>query len=660
MIKHYDFKWDEFIEYARKLKTNKLNGEKWIDCSSSFDIETTNAEPVAFMYLWGFSFFNKFNVYGRTWSEFLEFLSKLEQVLKENKLNLIIYIHNINFEYAFMYEFIKDKLRSTFAKGEHDLLYFRTPFIWWRCSAKLTRLNLEKSCIMYNTNHKKAVGDLDYSKLRFPTTELTEKELHYFEYDLLCVNDVVEAVKINKNSKSILAMPMTLTGFTRKKAKNNCDNIEYHNAYKSLKINNEIYGLAEDGQKGGACECSIWKKNKIISNVDMYDFNSQHIYIMLCEYFPMSAFRKFQGNENDIKVVKEVLETKCCLFDIYIDEIELKKDKDFGIIGTSHIQNKGEAKIEIQYDFRVIKAKNIRLTLNEIDLEQIFRFYDVGKFQIFNLWVARRMRLPYQIRDVIWELLQNKVEFSKYKGTEKDFMYQNKKQELNSFSGMLQTKTIHPTWDLQNNGQFRQREMSNSDKYNYLAEYHKSFAHFTYYPWGNWIISHSRKMLFDLIDCAKPHSHIYHDTDSCYALGFDILKLNELNKKIESTAEYYGYNIGRLGQADLEHKNIDFKMLGIKQYAIKENGEVKITIAGIPKENGKYLNGDLNNFKLGCCFPGALKTATYVSAKKYTIIDDKGKPFETAGYCKITNEDFILKNYDSKIDLLEGYIYDGL
>ena len=67
------------------------------------------------------------------------------------------------------------------------------------------------------------------------------------------------------NIKYYIYVGNTFVSYTRKKAKTNCDNIEYHNAYKSLKINNEIYGLAEDGQKGGACECSIWKKNKIIS-----------------------------------------------------------------------------------------------------------------------------------------------------------------------------------------------------------------------------------------------------------------------------------------------------------------------------------------------------------------------------------------------------------
>ena len=652
--------WKEFEESLKKKKTNKLKGKKYIDVSSSFDIETTDNGEESFMYIWGFSFWNEYFEIGRTWEEFISFFDKLESLLERLNLNIIIYVHNLNFEYIFVNEILGERIKDYFAKGENDILYFKTKHTWFRCSAKLTRLNLEKSCVMYNTKHQKLVGDLDYHKTRYFSTELTDSEMQYFLHDLICVNEIVENVRIQKGCKSILNLPMTLTGFTRRKAKKNCESIEYHMNFKRLKINNEIFDMTADNQKGGSCECSIFKKNKIIHGVDSFDFVSQHIKIMLCDYFPMSEFKKYQGDENNLEEVYEQLQTRCCLFDMWFEEIELKKEKDFGIIGTSHIQNKNDCEILTQIDFRIIKAKNVHLTLNEIDLQNIFEFYDFNNFKIWNLYTAMRGRLPYQIREVVWKLLNEKIDYSKYKGTKKDFMYQNKKQELNSFSGMIQTKSIHNVWNRKKDGTFFEVEYSNSDKFHLLEDYHNSFAHFIFYPWGNWIISHSRRMCYDLIKCAKPGSHIYHDTDSCYATEFDENKIKELNKRIEQQVESYGYNVGNLGQAMLEHKNIDFKMIGLKQYAIKENGNVKITVCGLPKDNAKHLNNDLNNFKLGFAFPGAIKTAVYKPNKIHTLKDDKGNEFITGGCCRIGEEDFILHNMDSKAELLTGWIYSGI
>lgn len=653
--------WESFENRIKKIRYNKLKGDKWLDASCSFDIETSRVGDVSFMYLWGFSFFNEFFEIGRTWEEFLEFFDKLEQVLEKNRLNLIIYVHNLNFEYSFMNQFLDQRIKKYFAKGECDILYFMTNHTWWRCSAKLTRLNLERSCKMYNTKHQKLVGDLDYDVVRYPSTEIPEdsKEMKYFMHDLICVNEVVEAVKELKDAKSILQMPMTLTGFNRRKAKKRCESVDYHMNYRTLRIDNEIYSLAEDSQKGGAVECSMFKKNKILKS-DGWDYNGQHPWIILTGYFPMNRFVKFPGDENNMEAVYKELETKCCLFDIVFESVELKKDKDFGIIGISHIQNRKDCKVDVVIDYRIIKATNVHLTLNEIDFKNILKFYDVGDFKIWNLYTARRARLPYQIRDVVWESYLEKLKYSKYKNTDLEWMYNNKKQELNSFSGMLQTKTVHPEWRKQSNGTFKPYELSNSDKYHFLSQYSESYAHFVYYPWGNWIISQSRYWCYRLIDCAKPGKHIYHDTDSCYAEEFDMKKIKALNKEIEAISEKYGYNVGRLGQADLEHKDIEFKMLGIKSYAIKEDGVVKTTVAGLPKEYASVLNGDLNNFHLGTLFPGAMKTATYHTHEIYKLTDDKGNEFSSAGYCTIKNEDFILKNMDSKYELLTGYIYSDI
>ena len=637
----------KLVDELSKTRLTSVKGSKYCDVPISFDIETTNLDSgESFMILWGFSFFNKYHITGRSWEEFVSFFDELEYYLKDWNLNIIIWVHNLNFEYAFLYEFMKDKIKSVFAKGEHDILDFKTSRTWWKCSAKLVRLPLDKACDMYGTKTKKLCGSWDYKKIRTKNDELSEEEKQYFIHDLDATNDLIEEVKKQKDIKKLVQMPMTLTGFSRRKLKKSCSSIEYHMKYKSLNLDNEIYSMFDENAKGGVNEIEIFQKNKIFHNVKLLDFVSQYIYIMLCEYFPMSAFKSYPGNPNNLEEVSKVLRDKCCIFDIKFEHLKLKSDKGFGIINTGHVINRNDCKILTKIDNRIIEATNVHLVLNELDLKHILKYYDCpGGFTIWNLYTAFRGRLPYEIRDVIFELLQEKVNLSKYDGTEKEYIYQNKKQELNSIAGMIETKLIRDSWILQKDGCFKPQSMDNSSRYHYLTQYNKSMAHFVYFPWGNYIISHGRDMTLNLIDCVSK-KHLYHDTDSCFALEFDWEKVKKLNLDIENKCKKYGYNIGNLGQALLKKENFDLKILSPKTYAISKNGKVEITCAGVPKEFGKYLNNDLSKFEYGFIFPDSMKVAKY-SSRPIHEIEVNGVKHTTAGFVYISNQDYILKNNDN-------------
>ena len=68
------------------------------------------------------------------------------------------------------------------------------------------------------------------------------------------------------------------------------------------------------------------------------------------------------------------------------------------------------------------------------------------------------------------------------------------------------------------------------------------------------------------------------------------------------------------GVVDIEHHD-QFRTVGAKRYAFTDNGEVYITVAGVPKKKGRLcLNNDIENFKEGFIFDSATtgkQTHTY-------------------------------------------------
>ena len=92
----------------------------------SFDLETTSVfydgtrifkfdynlsneayscfEPLGYMYIWQFSI-NENVIFGRTWNEFIEFLTALTQ---KSYGIIIIYVHNLAFEFQFLRNVIND------------------------------------------------------------------------------------------------------------------------------------------------------------------------------------------------------------------------------------------------------------------------------------------------------------------------------------------------------------------------------------------------------------------------------------------------------------------------------------------------------------------------------------------------------------------------
>ena len=169
-----------------------------------------------------------------------------------------------------------------------------------------------------------------------------------------------------------------------------------------------------------------------------------------------------------------------------------------------------------------------------------------------------------------------------------------------------------------------EEELTNEDIINKLqAEKKKAFLSFSY---GCWCTSWARDVLLRrLLDIKDNNENIikkgldeyliYADTDSLKLKnGYDKTIIEDYNKTVENKIKFVSDTLNipfekycpedfkgkkhMLGVFDYEGRYEEFITQGAKKYAYKEeNGEIKITVAGVPKEKGAKALKSLNDFR---------------------------------------------------------------
>lgn len=104
-----------------------------------------------------------------------------------------------------------------------------------------------------------------------------------------------------------------------------------------------------------------------------------------------------------------------------------------------------------------------------------------------------------------------------------------------------------------------------------------------------------------------------------------------------------------LGAAELDGEYSQFKTMGSKRYLVrKKDGELKLTVAGVPKKTGvKCLKNSFDNFKTGFVFRGdqtGKKEHTYITVPEI-YIDEWGN--ETGDSINLSPADYTLDSTDS-------------
>ena len=643
-------------EYKKIKKKKNKEIINYLNIIASFDIETSSfyikKEKQAIMYAYGIGINGKVKI-GRTWDEFLEDINKIIKYYNINLSNrLIIWVHNLSYEFQWIRK--KFEWHNVFSLDTREVVYAITKEgIEFRCSYVLSGYGLEmlgEKLVKYKV--EKLVGYLDYNLIRSPITPMSKEELEYLRNDNLVVMAYIKE-RIDE-CKSLIYLPLTKTGYVRAYCRKNTvavkENKSYRKLIHSLTIDPTMYMLLQNAFAGGFTHANALWNNGICKDVYSNDLTSSYPTIMCSEKFPMSVGRKIKIY--DEKGLNYVLEKYCCLLDVTYKNINeyFKYDHYISESKCIKLENK------LVDNGRVVKAKNLRIIITEVDFNIIKKTYKYTDLEINSCYIFKKGYLPKEFIGCILHFYEQKTVLKDVKGKEAE--YSNIKEMLNSCYGMCVTDPCRDVITYSNNNFFK--EIPNIE--DTLNTYNLSHNRFLYYAWGVWVTAYGRNNLWKAI-YAIGKDYIYSDTDSVKYFNkekynnFFIEYNKDITNKIYDCLNSYGFDTNLahpknikglekpLGIWDYEGKYDYFKTLGAKRYMYVKDNDLGITIAGVSKKNGKeYLlykfktpYNALLNFDINLEFPAQYKKDDKKDGKKdnkiyngsgkmtHTYIDDEIK-----------------------------------
>lgn len=635
----------------------------YYNISCTFDIETTNVLcetlPYAFMYHWQFCFANQYVIFGRTWEEYKQLLSYLHEKLEltESK-RLVIYVHNLAFEFQFLYSQL-DGISEVFARKARKIMKFYSDGFEYRCSYMLSNMSLEKFCEnSVNCEHYKLSGTYDYKKMRYPWTPLTPHELKY------CYNDVkglAECIESRLLDDDIASMPLTSTGYVRrdfrKAMQSNPDNIK---VIKKLSLTVELYTLLKEAFRGGNTHANAFYTGITLKNITSRDLASSYPAAMLIDKYPMSPFI----NANPAKFKRYLADGKAMLFRIKIDEVFFTAEHGvpyMPIAKCRHIKN------ATNDNGRVLAADTLEITLTDIDYKIICMDYSFTNLRVANLYISDYGYLPDEYRNEIIEYYKAKTML---KGVEsKEYEYMKSKNRLNSSYGMMVTDIINDDIIFRN-GEWSKTEPDAEES---IERHNNSKSTFLAYQWGVWVCANARKRLEDMLHVVGDDV-IYTDTDSVKYLGNHDDDFKKMNDKIIALSYQCGIDCcvlhegkeNYMGIWDYDGSYDYFKTLGAKKYIYVKKGKATITVAGLSKKlSSIYINSlakrkhcnPCDLFEKGFIFSrsSGRTSAHYNDVSRETLMAE-GKRFTSGSNIAITDATYILgvtAEYEELIKLLQ-------
>lgn len=569
-------------------------------------------------------------------------LAEFENVLKlisNPFLKKYIFIHNLSFEFQWLIPILKKyTIVDMIAREVRKPIAFtiKELNIEFRCSYMLTNLSLENASKKY-TSVEKAKGDLKYNVLRSPLTPLTEKEKYYCEMDCVCLYHIIKYF-LNEY-KHIKLIPYTQTGEVRRAYKKVVPNSHY-DFIRSLIPSVEEYKILRKSFMGGITHGNILHIKQYLKDIESADISSSYPFVMVSEKFPIERFKKllphlkkYYSNDDYCKIyVLTLTDVKAKMYNHYIS--------------YSHCEN---CKGEILDNGRLVKAKEITMTITDIDYELIKKSYSFN-VEIKEVWVAKKDYLPRYFIDFILNLYGNKT---KLKGvTSKDGLaenlYMKSKQQINSLFGACVMDIIVSSCVFEN-GKWLQSE-KNDEFIQYKLDEEKERWGLFWYSCGVYITAYARKNLFErLIDnnYAMDFDVVYYDTDSLkvqnmykYKSIFDNYNKEVVNKLWKMCiARNISFNKCKpkdikgkehlIGEFDMNDGHYsEFVTLGAKRYCYrdKEDNKLHMTVSGVSKKAVDTLKDNINNFNVETFFD-------YDSARKNIIAYNDEQPTITFEDC---------------------------
>ena len=631
-----------------EAKSRAGRGENFIYNNAIFtaDTETSKTRPDAYdskgnyipaeniVVAWTFSCRiesgNVCTVYGSRPSEFCIFLSALQDALPGEKT--FIFYHNLSYDWVFLelflFQFFGYPVNQLNTKPHYPISIEFDNGVILRDSYIIAQQSLERWSSELSVEHQKAVDNWDYDAIRDQSGRFSAEEMKYIEYDTLALAECLDKLRAQLH-KHVYSIPMTCTGIirelTRKEGRRNRARDRFLRFAPCYELYTEKLlpcyhgGYTHNNRHAAGW---IWPDNDDLPTC--YDFSSSYPFRMLVDKFPIERFRKTDDKLSADEIIKHSEDT-AFIFNLYAEGVELRDPLEpMPVLQLSKCQKSVNA---ITDNGRILRAEAVDIVLSDVDLRLIRKQYKFKAHVCYGVWIARKGYLPRWFRDLVYHCFEDKTML---KGGD-PVDYSLAKARLNSLYGMCCQKSIRDEIvEDYKTGDFTIKETADEELYQKYLDNNNSILP---YFWGIYVTAYAMEALFELGSCVKKDGiWLYSDTDSVYACGFDMKKLNAYNEKQKERLRAAGY--GPVMKADREYwpgiaelDGVYKEFIGLhsKCYAVRKmDGSIKITVAGVPKKGAACLDNDLNNFHDGFVFPGEKtgKLTHYYLYRPEPVVED--------------------------------------
>ena len=581
------------------------------------------------MYAWKFAIEDG-AIKGRTWEQLVILIHSVTEILNLSvDRRLICFVHNLGYDFQFFRPYFE--FNRVFALDMREPIQAITEDgIEFRCSYKLSGYALEKVAEhLTRHNIKKLVGYLDYQKIRTPITPLTKKEELYLDHDV----DIIIAYireEIEDHNNDITKIPLTKTGKIRTYCRNACLHTfkshkkhdpkyyRYRKLMSRLTITSVLeYEMLRQTFMGGFTHGNHLHINEICYNVASFDETSAYPYVMISQLFPMS-----KGELITLKN-KEDFEHNIEYYHAIFTATFYNIDETFLYDHYISISKCIEKENIVADNGRLVKADKITILLTNIDYEIIKKTYKWSKMTIRNFRRYKRGFLPRDLILAILDLYEKKTVLKDVE--DKVIEYQQSKENLNGCFGMAVTdvcrdEIVYIEYFEDEDNEAWKTETPDYEKM--IDKYNRDKKRFLYYPWGIFVTSINRSILWNAIIELK-EDYRYSDTDS--------VKFTNLEKHQAYFDNYNHKLINRLKKV-MEILNIPFEKCTPK------------TIEGKIKPIGVFS------------YEGSYKRFKYLGAKRYMYEDQEDKiHLIVSGVNKFVCVPYLQKTYGNNTNIFNAF-----
>lgn len=655
----------------------------------SFDIETTtikageldyiageDAPPLAFPYLF------QWNIYGRVimvrqYEQAKDIFKWLVQYFRTaTNRRLVLFVHNLNFEYVFWKDIWEIDPAYCFALDEHHpVTVVTTDGLMFRDSYKMSNMSLETLTKDWSKIYKKEKEIMDYSVLRTPYTELDDNTLLYSALDVLSLSEAIKNF-LAARGENIWTICPTSTSFIRKNLKQTIGLVntktrtkeqnDYMRFLQTVSITPDMFKLLTRCVRGGNTHANRAYTGKILKDVVHFDICSSYPTQMVCyPIFPISRWLELDAGAemSDIEELEE--NGYITMFDAVLINPRIKKGVTVPYISISKmIILKGERMDATDNGRYMGGLEQIEISIFGAEWDIIKRQYDFDDAFVVRGYFNRKGYLPDILRRFVLDLYEKKTTL---KGVEDSAIeYAIAKAELNGVYGCCIMSPFKTRYEMDEHGI---KEKDPEDLNEFLPKYQKSRAYFLPYAVGCVVAMGARLYLQRMIE-AVGDNFVYCDTDSIFAINPEESRkaIKDLEQEIVAEQRKCGLNIcyndikgnpHELGTIDEETPAQFFRSWGAKKYVTVENGKLKCTVAGVPKKKGAEVIGNINNFKLGLNFRGedtGKLCVWYNDAPPFKLHDEQGRPIDIYSNVAMLPCDYLLS---LSSDYMECLSIDG-